>query len=61
MENENTNEYQLDPAFQAHEDSLRESREYWEEKDKQDDIENAEATAAAKQKEKKMTVGLFTN
>ena len=52
MENENTNEYQLDPAFQAHEDSLRESREYWEERDKQDDIENAEATAAAKQKEK---------
>ena len=49
---EPTNEYTLDPSHQAHTDALQERADYWENKEEQDAIENAEAAAKAKEQEK---------
>ena len=49
---EPTNEYTLDPSHQAHTDALQERADYWENKEEQDSIENAEAAAKAKEQEK---------
>ena len=49
---EPTNEYTLDPSHQAHTDALQERADYWENKEEQDAIENAESAAKAKEQEK---------
>ena len=45
-------DYTLDPSFQQHANTINERHDYWEKKDEADDIENAEAAAIAKEKEK---------
>ena len=47
-----TNELELDPYFASHQQQQNEKAAYWENKDQQDDIENAEAKAQAEQEER---------
>ena len=46
------NELELDPYFASHQQQQNEKAAYWENKDQQDDIENAEAKAQAEQEER---------
>ena len=45
-------DYTLDPAFQQQSDFIKERHGYWQNKEEADAIENAEAAAIAKEKEK---------
>ena len=49
---EPTNDVELDPYFQSHQDTQNEKLNHWEDKEKEEDIENAEAKAQAEKEER---------